>query len=106
MQPGVLGFVNHAHPPAAELFNDAVVRDGLADHRRTLGCNLRGTKGASQQPWVVGNNSRWEDPCPPSKRICRSAFSRASGVKERAPASVSSNLAQSTKLPTCAAPYF
>src|SRR6266567_632752 len=26
--PGVLGFVNHAHPPAAELFKDAVMQDG------------------------------------------------------------------------------
>jgi len=29
---GVLGLVHHAHPTAAELFDDAVVRDGLADH--------------------------------------------------------------------------
>ena len=29
---GVLGLVNHAHPAAAELLDDAVVRDGLADH--------------------------------------------------------------------------
>ena len=37
MQPGVLGFVNHTHPAAAELFNDAVVRDGLAYHQKTCG---------------------------------------------------------------------
>src|ERR1700731_1812086 len=29
---GVLGLVNHPHPPAAQLLDDAVVRDGLADH--------------------------------------------------------------------------
>ena len=29
---GVFGFVDHAHPAAAELFDNAVVRDGLADH--------------------------------------------------------------------------
>ena len=31
---GVLGLVNYAHTAAAELFDDAVVRDGLADHSR------------------------------------------------------------------------
>ncbi len=29
---GVLGLIDHAHPSAAELLNDPVVRDGLADH--------------------------------------------------------------------------
>ena len=29
---GVFGLVDHTHPAAAELFDDAVVRDGLADH--------------------------------------------------------------------------
>src|ERR1700683_1994246 len=29
---GVLSLVDHAHTPAAEFFDDAVVRDGLADH--------------------------------------------------------------------------
>ena len=27
---GVLGLVNHTHPPAAQFLDDAVVRDGLA----------------------------------------------------------------------------
>src|ERR1019366_1590251 len=31
-QFGVLSLVDHTHPAAAEPFNDAVVRDGLADH--------------------------------------------------------------------------
>ena len=31
-QPRVLGLVDHAHAAAAEFFDDAVVRDGLADH--------------------------------------------------------------------------
>ena len=31
MEPGVLGFVNHAHAAAAELLDDAVVGEGLAD---------------------------------------------------------------------------
>ena len=35
---GVLGLVDHTHPAAAELLDDAVVRDGLADHAlRSLG---------------------------------------------------------------------
>jgi hypothetical protein len=29
----VLGFIDHAHPAATEFFQDAVVRDGLANHR-------------------------------------------------------------------------
>ena len=33
MQPRVFGLVDHAHPAAAELFDDAVMRDGLADHK-------------------------------------------------------------------------
>src|SRR5580692_2470018 len=30
----VLGFVDHTHPATAELLDDAIVRDGLADHWR------------------------------------------------------------------------
>jgi hypothetical protein len=29
---GVLGFVDNAHPAAAQLLDEAVVRDGLTDH--------------------------------------------------------------------------
>jgi hypothetical protein len=29
-----LGFINDAHPPAAQLLDDAVVRDDLANHCR------------------------------------------------------------------------
>src|ERR1700747_1423941 len=32
MQPSVLSLVNDAHTPTTELLDDAVVRDGLADH--------------------------------------------------------------------------
>jgi hypothetical protein len=31
VQPGVLGLVDHTHPAAAQLLDDAVMRDGLAD---------------------------------------------------------------------------
>ena len=33
---GVLGLVNNAHPAAAELLDDAIVRDGLPDHRAEI----------------------------------------------------------------------
>ena len=33
MQPGVLGLMDHPHPATAELFNDAIMRDGFTDHR-------------------------------------------------------------------------
>ena len=32
-QLGVLGLVNHTHPAAAEFLDDAVVRDGMANHK-------------------------------------------------------------------------
>jgi hypothetical protein len=31
---GVLGLVHYTHPAAAQLLDDAVMRDGLADHAR------------------------------------------------------------------------
>jgi hypothetical protein len=30
---GVLGLVDDTHPTATQLFKDAIVRDGLADHQ-------------------------------------------------------------------------
>ena len=33
---GVFGLIDHTHAAAAELFDDAVVRDGLADHVQIL----------------------------------------------------------------------
>src|SRR2546426_10767963 len=44
----VLGFVDHAHPAAAQLTDDAVVRDGLADHERSS------TSGNSSYGRVAG----------------------------------------------------
>jgi hypothetical protein len=48
VQLGVLGLVDDTHASAAELFDDAVVRDGLTDERvglrhsaAILGCNLK-----------------------------------------------------------------
>jgi len=45
---GVLGLIHHAHPAATELFEDAVVRDGLANHRRDWR-NLRSRLLSSQR---------------------------------------------------------
>jgi len=44
----VLGLVDHTHPAASELFDNTVVRDGLADHS-AQGCNVRSAYEASQQ---------------------------------------------------------
>jgi hypothetical protein len=32
IKAGVLGLIHDTHPAAAEFLNDAIVRDGLADH--------------------------------------------------------------------------
>src|ERR1035437_7767042 len=40
MQPSVLSLVHHTHPAAAQLLDDAVVRDGLAEHQGQI---LRGS---------------------------------------------------------------
>ena len=40
MQPGVLGLVDDTHPAAAQLLDDAIVRDGLADHE----CSEKGER--------------------------------------------------------------
>src|SRR5580698_10206226 len=37
MEACVFGSVDHAHPTAAELFDNSVVRDGLADWRLGIG---------------------------------------------------------------------
>jgi hypothetical protein len=42
VQARVLGLVNHSHAAAAQLFEDAIVRDGLADH-----CEMLGFRAAS-----------------------------------------------------------
>src|ERR1700730_17274629 len=43
----VLGFIHHTHPATAELLDDAIVRDGLADH--TQAC-YGGSGGKSMKP--------------------------------------------------------
>jgi hypothetical protein len=36
VEPCVFGLVDHTHAATTELFDDAVVRDGLANHRQKL----------------------------------------------------------------------
>src|SRR5438309_11004906 len=50
----VLGFVDNTHAAAAELLNDAVVRDGLADHAQacyggSLGKSMKAMEFAASQ---------------------------------------------------------
>src|ERR1700730_10650244 len=58
MQPSVLGLVHHTHPATTELLDDAVVRDGLADHLRECygvrsGMSMNGlTAASSTPPWL------------------------------------------------------
>src|SRR6478736_3562404 len=40
MESSVFGLVDHAHPTAAELLDDAVVRDGLANQGRLAVCAI------------------------------------------------------------------
>src|SRR5713101_3379819 len=47
----ILGLVHHAHPATAELLDNAVVRDGLAEHRR----NAMAYGFGSQRWWAVGS---------------------------------------------------
>jgi hypothetical protein len=50
MQPCVLGFVDHTHAPATKFFDDAIVRDGLANHRKR---RLQGRFILRTQPKLV-----------------------------------------------------
>src|ERR1700674_1539738 len=55
---GILGLVHHAHPAAAQLLNDAIVRDGFADHLRECygvrsGMSMYGLTATSRTPpWL------------------------------------------------------
>jgi hypothetical protein len=58
----VLSFIDHAHPSTAKLLDDAVVRDGLADHG-AQGCNLRrAAKGESTKNTVFGHPAKCQHP--------------------------------------------
>ena len=40
-KPRVFSLVDHTHPAAAQLLDDAVMRDGLSDHRREANTGLQ-----------------------------------------------------------------
>ena len=60
-QIGILGFVNHAHSTPAELPEDAVVRDGLANHDKELllGGHVRRRAEASQRTVIFDLAFAW-----------------------------------------------
>src|SRR6266849_1603403 len=55
MESGVFGLVDDTHPATAEFLDDAVVRNGLADHGE--GCHVRYADGASQQNAGIGGRA-------------------------------------------------
>jgi hypothetical protein len=58
-QLGVLGLVDHAHPATAELLDDAVVRDGLADHSAEM-LGLEWTQVNEAEGWRGGTGDRFD----------------------------------------------
>ena len=54
VQPGVFGFVDNAHTPTTDLLDNAVMRDGPADHWRSM---LLVVKPASQRKSAPGGGS-------------------------------------------------
>ena len=52
-EPRVPGLVDHAHPAPAQLFQDAVVGDGAADHRRGVCHRLRSLSERGGPPLVT-----------------------------------------------------
>ena len=55
----IFGFVDHTHPTATELFDDAVVRDGLPEHwRESYG--LTRDKSMKVDKWTArGDGAAW-----------------------------------------------
>ena len=54
MEAGVFRFIHHAHAPAAEFFNNAVVRDGFVDHEWPLANG----RALSERPVIIrGTNT-------------------------------------------------
>jgi hypothetical protein len=60
-QPGVFGLIYDTHPAAAQLFDDPVVRDGLANHELRSNCGaaiLGGQQGQVNAPAGFGTNGK------------------------------------------------
>ena len=61
MQPRVLGLVDDTHPATAEFLNDAVVRNGLADHAQacyggSVGKSMKAGELASRKKLSEGES--------------------------------------------------
>ena len=69
MQPRVLGLVHHAHSAAAQFLDDAVVRDGLADHWSEI---LGQEQGKSMKVWKLGARRKSGGPIEISQECAQS----------------------------------
>jgi hypothetical protein len=58
-QLGVFSFVDHTHSAATEQFDDAVVRNGLADHGRMAGRGRTGSGFILGEWWGFVNAGAW-----------------------------------------------
>ena len=79
IEASVFGFVNDTHAATTQLFDDAVVRDGLADHLwaivradvdATLAPHLRRTTGASQREEGEEGMEPLRGGWPPFDNVC------------------------------------
>ena len=59
MQGYVLGLIDHAHATASELLDDAVVRDGLADHSRECSGGWPGRSMSSEAATLASRTPPW-----------------------------------------------
>src|SRR6185312_12672787 len=57
---GILGFVNHTHPAAAQLLQDVVMRDCLVEHATRGESNGIGS-GRASQSWAGGVGESIDD---------------------------------------------
>src|ERR1700687_6440263 len=58
MQPSVLSLIDHTHAATTELLDDAVVRDGLADHPKKC-YGGRGGKSTKAGNFAVSQIGNW-----------------------------------------------
>jgi hypothetical protein len=72
MKPGVFSFVDHTHPAAAEFLDDAVVRDGLADHSKLRGLQVPSSYGRG----IRESTNHDPDPSVPTKNHCNVTYYR------------------------------
>jgi hypothetical protein len=69
MKPDVFSFVDHTHAAAAQLLDDSVVRDGLADHSKLRGLQVPSSYGRGIRE-STNDGSDGSDPSVPTKNHC------------------------------------